>query len=364
MRSAKAVSWSCVGRFIMVSDPAIPCLSICWASAMLISRPTARAVESSFIRRVNACSAQLGLDEPTAPDFSKIDLRGCGVSCSHGPFGLYRGTGCERWKCVVSHRDLVCQSVDVARAEVTTERRQFQFCCILSENAESCNRICPQQEPRLHVVVHFAGYHRVLDLTQIYNGPYATFLLAQAGAEVIKIEPPAASICASARARAARRCRSAMLNANKRTMTLNLKSTRGRELLLRWSSRRRTGRELRPGVMDRLNSARRCCATRTHRLIYASGSGYGKAGPYRDFYLAMDLTVRRRPAWPAITSMTGWPRGAASEADWVSPRPPTSWPASTSFTRGERSPPLCSVRRTCCRRERRTIEISKLMEAR
>ena len=48
----------------------------------------------------------------------------------------------------------------------------------------------------------------VVDLSQIYNGPYATFLCAQAGAEVIKVEPRAASTCAGAASLAARRCRS------------------------------------------------------------------------------------------------------------------------------------------------------------
>ena len=46
----------------------------------------------------------------------------------------------------------------------------------------------------------------VIDLSQIYNGPYATFLMAAAGAEVIKVEPPAASRCAGAASSEARRC--------------------------------------------------------------------------------------------------------------------------------------------------------------
>jgi crotonobetainyl-CoA:carnitine CoA-transferase CaiB-like acyl-CoA transferase len=48
----------------------------------------------------------------------------------------------------------------------------------------------------------------VVDLSQIYNGPYATFLMAQAGADVIKVEPKNGEHCAAAVWSAARRCRS------------------------------------------------------------------------------------------------------------------------------------------------------------
>ena len=69
----------------------------------------------------------------------------------------------------------------------------------------------------------------VLDLTQIYNGPYATFLLAQGGAEVIKIEPPGGEHLRKRQGASGAAMPFAMLNANKRTMTLNLKSAPGRD---------------------------------------------------------------------------------------------------------------------------------------
>jgi len=65
----------------------------------------------------------------------------------------------------------------------------------------------------------------VLDLTQIYNGPYAAFLMAQAGAEVIKIEPPDGEHV--------RKRQGASGAAMPFAMTLNPKSERGRALLLR-----------------------------------------------------------------------------------------------------------------------------------
>jgi formyl-CoA transferase len=94
----------------------------------------------------------------------------------------------------------------------------------------------------------------------------------------------------------------AMLNANKRTMTLNLKSTRGRELLLRLVGQSDVLVEnFAPGVMDRLNLGEQVLREANPRLIYASGSGYGKTGPYRD-YPAMDLTVQ---AMTGVIDTTG-----------------------------------------------------------
>src|SRR6201999_1269242 len=75
----------------------------------------------------------------------------------------------------------------------------------------------------------------VLDFGQIYQGPYATFLMAKAGANVIKIEPPGGE---PLRRRAIAggddtTFPMAMLNANKRAVTLNLKAVSGKELLKR-----------------------------------------------------------------------------------------------------------------------------------
>src|ERR1700722_14446810 len=72
----------------------------------------------------------------------------------------------------------------------------------------------------------------VIDLGQIYQGPYATLLMAKAGANVIKVEPLTGE---PARQRAVvgkgASLPMAMLNSNKRAVTLNLKSPRARELL-------------------------------------------------------------------------------------------------------------------------------------
>ena len=76
-----------------------------------------------------------------------------------------------------------------------------------------------------------AGF-TVLDFTQFYQGPYATMMLAKAGADVIKIEPPGGeSLRRLAGPGKKTSIAVAMLNANKRGITLNLKSDKGKALL-------------------------------------------------------------------------------------------------------------------------------------
>jgi hypothetical protein len=93
----------------------------------------------------------------------------------------------------------------------------------------------------------------VLDFGQVYQGPYATLLMAKAGADVIKIEPPQGE---PLRRRAppgkSTTFPIAMLNSNKRAITLNLKHERGRALLFRMVERGDVMLEnFAPGVMDR-----------------------------------------------------------------------------------------------------------------
>lgn len=144
----------------------------------------------------------------------------------------------------------------------------------------------------------------VLDLTQIYNGPYATFLLAQAGADVIKIEPPGGEHLRKRQGASGAAMPFAMLNANKRTMTLNLKTPEGREVLLELvKSVDVLVENFAPGVMERLGLNSEVLHGVSPKLIIASGSGYGKTGPYRD-YPAMDLTVQ---AMAGVIDTTGYP---------------------------------------------------------
>src|SRR5690348_2376846 len=121
----------------------------------------------------------------------------------------------------------------------------------------------------------------VLDLTQIYNGPYATFLLAQAGARVIKIEPPTGEHLRSRRRSPGVTEPFAVLNANKRNITLDLKNAAGVEVFLELVCKADVVIEnFAPGVMDRLGLGEAELRARNPRLIIASGSGYGSSGPY------------------------------------------------------------------------------------
>ncbi|MBI3053383.1 MAG: CoA transferase, partial [Betaproteobacteria bacterium] len=152
----------------------------------------------------------------------------------------------------------------------------------------------------------------VIDLGQIYQGPYAGLLLAKAGADVIKVEQPSGE---PARARApsgkSTSLPMAMLNSNKRDITLNLKTGRGCELLKALAKRADVVLEnFAPGVMDRLGVGFSALREINPRIIYASGTGYGLSGPDRDS-LAMDVTVQ---AASGMMSVTGFPDGPPLKA--------------------------------------------------
>ena len=147
----------------------------------------------------------------------------------------------------------------------------------------------------------------VVDLTQIYNGPYATFLMAMAGADVIKVEPPGGE-------HLRKRNRSngitqpfAVLNANKQSIVLNLRVADAREVLLKLAEKADVVVEnFAPGVMDRLGLTEAVFRGRNPHLILASSSGYGTSGPYKA-YPAMDLTVQAMSGVMAITGMADGP---------------------------------------------------------
>ena len=126
---------------------------------------------------------------------------------------------------------------------------------------------------------------RVLDLTRLLPGPFCTLLLADLGADVIKVEdtdggdylrwtPPLVGEY------------SAMfhpLNRNKRSVALNLKTDAGRDAFLRLVAGADVVVEtFRPGVMDRLGVGYVTLHERNPRVVVCSISGYGQDGPYRE----------------------------------------------------------------------------------
>jgi len=145
----------------------------------------------------------------------------------------------------------------------------------------------------------------VLELGQIYNGPYCGLLLAHHGAEVIKVEAPQGDVLRRMdRSPGGASYPFLMLNANKRGITINLKHERGRELLLQLADRVDVLVEnFAAGVMARLGIGYDVVNARNPRLVFASGSGFGSTGPYVG-YPAMDFTIQ---ALTGAMSITGYP---------------------------------------------------------
>jgi crotonobetainyl-CoA:carnitine CoA-transferase CaiB-like acyl-CoA transferase len=126
---------------------------------------------------------------------------------------------------------------------------------------------------------------QVLDLTRLLPGPFCTMLLADLGADVIKVEEPNGGDPARHYPPLQGDTGSLFLliNRNKRSLTLDLKSAAEREVLLRLVERADVLVEsFRPRVMDRLGLGYEVLSARNPRLIYATLSGFGPSGPYRE----------------------------------------------------------------------------------
>jgi formyl-CoA transferase len=153
---------------------------------------------------------------------------------------------------------------------------------------------------------------RVLDVTQVMAGPYCAMVLADLGADVIKIEPPSGD--------STRQMPGAVagdspgfnaVNRGKRSVVINLKMTEGRNVLMRLArSSDILIENYRPGVMAALGVGYEQVAAINPRLIYASISGYGHSGPARDKG-GFDLIAQ---GVAGIMSVTGEPGGAPVKA--------------------------------------------------
>jgi crotonobetainyl-CoA:carnitine CoA-transferase CaiB-like acyl-CoA transferase len=125
---------------------------------------------------------------------------------------------------------------------------------------------------------------RVVDLTRILAGPYCTQALADAGADVVKIEEPEKGDDTRGWGPpfvAGESTYFLSVNRGKRSLTLNLKHEKGRELLWRLLERADVLVEnFRPGTLDRLGFSWDRVHERCKRVVYASVSGYGPDGPW------------------------------------------------------------------------------------
>ena len=153
---------------------------------------------------------------------------------------------------------------------------------------------------------------RVLDVTQVMAGPYCAMMLADLGAIVIKVEPPAGDSTRQMPGFVGADSPSFnAVNRGKRSIVLNLKTSEGRLVFTRLAQLSDILIEnYRPGVMTSLGLDYAALAPLNPRLIYASISGYGQTGPQRGKG-GFDLIAQ---GVAGIMSITGEPGGPPVKA--------------------------------------------------
>jgi CoA:oxalate CoA-transferase len=124
---------------------------------------------------------------------------------------------------------------------------------------------------------------RVLDFSRVYSGPHCGRVLADLGADVIKIEPPGGDLSRFLGARSASTSLYyAQQNSGKRNISVDLGRPEARDLLLRLATTADVVLEnMRPGVMARFGLAYDDLSAVNERIVYASLTGWGQDGPWR-----------------------------------------------------------------------------------
>ena len=148
---------------------------------------------------------------------------------------------------------------------------------------------------------------KILDLTRVLAGPYATMVLADLGAEIIKIEQPGKGDDSRAYGpyKNGESAYFMSLNRNKESITLNLKTPDGKEILKELVKHVDVLVEnFRPGTMEKLGLGYDVLKEINPRLIYASSTGYGQTGPYS-----------QRPAYDAVVQAMGGIMSITGQAD-------------------------------------------------
>ncbi len=151
---------------------------------------------------------------------------------------------------------------------------------------------------------------RVLDLTQVVAGPYCTMMLADMGAEIVKIERPGYGDdlrrTVPYKGREGHEDYFNALNRSKKSVTLDLKEAQQRDIALRLAERADVMVEnFSPGVVTRLGLDWDVVRQRNARLVFCSLSGFGQSGPYCN-RPALDPIIQ---AVTGIMSVTGLPDG-------------------------------------------------------
>jgi len=151
---------------------------------------------------------------------------------------------------------------------------------------------------------------KILAFEQVLSGPFATCLLADMGAEVIKVERPGVGDVIRSWDSVVKGLSSGYvwLNRNKRSITVDVKKTQGKRILQELTKKSDIFFEnYAPGVAARLGLGYEKLSEMNSRLIYCSLSGYGQDGPYRDVK-AYDLLIQGEGG---IIATTGYPEKPA-----------------------------------------------------
>jgi len=150
---------------------------------------------------------------------------------------------------------------------------------------------------------------RIIDLTQVLFGPFATMLLSDLGAEVIKIERPEVGDIARGNGPLIRGLSSYFLSLNrgKKSVTLNLATEQGVELFLKLTRRADVLVEnFTPGTMEKLGLSYERIKEHNPKIIYVAGSGFGQYGPYAK-KPAFDIVTQAMGGIMSITGEEGGP---------------------------------------------------------
>jgi CoA:oxalate CoA-transferase len=149
----------------------------------------------------------------------------------------------------------------------------------------------------------------VVDLTRVLAGPFATMMMADLGARVVKVERPGRGDDSRAYGPyvAGRSLYFGRVNRGKESVALDLRADADRAVLLALVERADVLVEnFRPGVMDRLGLGWEALSARNRRLVYASVSGFGQTGPWRE-RPAYDTVVQGAAGMFAITGPVSGP---------------------------------------------------------
>jgi crotonobetainyl-CoA:carnitine CoA-transferase CaiB-like acyl-CoA transferase len=150
----------------------------------------------------------------------------------------------------------------------------------------------------------------VLDLSHALAGPHCSTMLADYGATVFKLESPdggdiSRAWGAAAGGGGAESAYFVSLHRNKRGLSINLKSPEGKELFLKVIEKADVMIEnFRPGALEKLGLGYAAVSARNPGIIYASISGFGQDGPYRE-RAAMDLILQAESGMISITGEEG-----------------------------------------------------------